>query len=65
MPLPDAVSLESWADEEYLSAVLETDFSLLEIFRDQVLVAHDERCDRIARNVMSRIAELPPPRRGE
>ena len=59
MPLPDAVSLEDWADEEYLTAVLDADFSVIEIVRDQALEAHQERCERIARNVMTRIAELP------
>ena len=63
MPLPDAVSLDDFVDEQYLSAVLEADYSVLEIFRDHALEAHEQRCDRIARNVMLRISELPlPPR---
>lgn len=59
MPLPDAVSLDDSADEKYLSARLEASVSALEIFRDQVLELHEQRCERIARNVMRRIAGLP------
>jgi hypothetical protein len=63
MPQPGAVpaSPDEQLDDEYLAGAIDSDFSVLEIFRDQALEAHEQRCERIAHNVMTRIAEMPVP----
>lgn len=63
MPQPGAVpaSPDEQLDDKYLADAIDSDFSVLEIFRDQALEAHEQRCERIVHNVMTRIAGMPLP----
>ena len=65
MPLPTAVPIRmDWADENVSSHDWNTGdayASLIEFLHNGVLEAQDARCDRIARRVMLRLAELPAP----
>ncbi len=60
MPLPDAVPIRmDWADENAFSEELRAEALLVELLHSEIVEAHEARCDRIARGVMMRLAELP------
>jgi hypothetical protein len=77
MPLPDAVSIRmGWADEDVSSPDVQledlhiedlhiedlyAEACLIGVLHTEILEAHEARCDRIARRVMARVAELPAP----
>lgn len=63
MPQPDAVPIrmDDWADEKFVSRMLDAEASLFEALRSQALETHEARCDRICRQVMMRIAEFEVP----
>jgi len=70
MPLPDAVPTRmDWADEGVSSPDVHredvyAEALLIEVLHNEILEAHEARCDRIARRVMLRVAELPAPNLG-
>jgi hypothetical protein len=51
--------MDDWADENFVARVL--DAEALAALRSQTLEVHEARCDRIVRQVMRRVAELPLP----
>ena len=67
MSLPNAAPIRmDWADENVSSEGVHTDDAyadalLIEVLHSEILEAHEARCDRIARRVMMRVAELPTP----
>lgn len=63
MPHPEtvAIRMDDWADEKFVSRMLDAEASMFEALRSQALEAHEARCERIVRKVMSRVAELPAP----
>ena len=62
MPLPEA---PPDVNENPLSRGHREEVSLYALLRDEILDAHEARCDRIARRVMIRVAELPLPAAGK
>lgn len=65
MALPDAPPVSNNVNEISTSRRLREEASLFALLRDEILEAHEERCDRIARRVMMRVAELPLPAAGK
>ena len=66
MPLPDAVPIRmDWADEGVAMDDAYDEALLIEVLHSKILEAHAARCDRIARGVMMRVAELPAPIAGQ
>ncbi len=67
MSLPDAAPIRmEWADESVPSPDpsmedVSSEALLIDVLHSEILEAHDARCDRIARRVMMRVAELPAP----
>ena len=55
------IGVSEFAEEELVSRMLVADPSLFAVLRAETLAAHEARCERVARNVMHRIADLPQP----
>lgn len=65
MPLPDAPPASMERNEIPASRVYGKEASLFAVLRDEILEAHEARCDRIAHRVMIRVAGLPLPAAGK
>ena len=55
------IRMDDWADENFVSRVLDAEATLFAALRTQALEVHEARCDRIVRHVMTRVAQLPLP----